>query len=269
MRIAIDHRTRYSYASSASYGILTLRLTPQPYDGMQVVDWQLTTEPGGEMLSSRDGFGNVTHLLTINRPHQELEVSASGLVEVEDRHGVVRGLAESVPLRVFLRPTDLTLASPAIVAMAQACRGVDVISRLHELMGTIRDRVDYIVGSTSAETPGAIAFDAGKGVCQDHAHIFIAAARTLGVPARYVTGYLLIDAGGASAAHHAWAEAFVEGLGWVGFDPANRLCPTEGYVRLAAGLDAHYAAPIRGSRRGGPHESLDVHVAVAQHGGQQ
>ena len=106
-------------------------------------------------------------------------------------------------------------------------------------------------------------------MCQDHAHIFISAARTLGVPARYITGYLLLEAPSASEAHHAWAEAWVEGLGWVAFDVANRICPTERYVRLAAGLDAGYAAPIIGSRRGGSSEKLDVSVEVQQRSAQQ
>jgi transglutaminase-like putative cysteine protease len=102
-----------------------------------------------------------------------------------------------------------------------------------------------------------------------HAHIFIAAARTIGVPARYITGYLVVGAEGSADAHHAWAEAWVEGLGWVGFDVANRICPTERYVRLAAGLDAGYAAPITGSRKGGAEEKLDVAVEVQQQSAQQ
>jgi transglutaminase-like putative cysteine protease len=106
-------------------------------------------------------------------------------------------------------------------------------------------------------------------VCQDHAHIFIAAARTLGIPARYVTGYLVLAGQATSEAHHAWAEAWVEALGWVAFDIANRICPTERYVRLAAGLDAGYAAPIVGSRRGGSTEELDVSVEVQQQSAQQ
>jgi transglutaminase-like putative cysteine protease len=109
----------------------------------------------------------------------------------------------------------------------------------------------------------------GKGVCQDHAHIFIAAARTLGVPARYITGYLLLDSGGTADAHHAWAEAWVEGLGWVGFDVSNGICPTDKYVRLAVGLDAGYAAPVTGSRRGGQEETLSVTVDVQQASAQQ
>jgi transglutaminase-like putative cysteine protease len=269
MRIAIEHKTSYGYAESASYGILALRLTPAPYDGLQVIDWSIKAAPGGQMLAAQDGYGNTVHLMTITEPHRELEVVASGLVDVEERHGVVRGLAEIIPLRVFLRPTPLTSADPAIARLAAAHAAGEPIARLHALMNEIRDHVDYIVGSTSALTTAGEAFAAGRGVCQDHAHIFISAARLLGIPSRYVTGYLLVDAGGPAVAHHAWAEAWVDGLGWIGFDPANRLCPTASYVRLACGLDASCAAPIRGSRRGGPHERLDVHVLVEQHGAQQ
>ena len=148
-------------------------------------------------------------------------------------------------------------------------RAQDLLDRLHALAGIVRDRVDYEVGSTDAHTGAAEALADGKGVCQDHAHIFISAARTLGVPARYVTGYLVLGEQSRSEAHHAWAEAWVEGLGWVAFDVANRICPTERYVRLAVGLDAGCAAPVVGSRRGGQHELLDVSVDVREQNAQQ
>ena len=128
----------------------------------------------------------------------------------------------------------------------------------------MRDRVEYVAGATDARTGAAEALAAGKGVCQDHAHIFIAAARKLSVPARYVTGYLHVAGEAASAANHAWAEAWLEGLGWVGFDPANHICPTERYVRLACGFDAASAAPVTGTHRGGGVESLTVDVVVRQ-----
>jgi transglutaminase-like putative cysteine protease len=95
------------------------------------------------------------------------------------------------------------------------------------------------------------------------------AARVLGVPARYVNGYFLTETDEPSEAHHAWAEAYIEGLGWLGFDPANGICPTDHYVRLACGLDAGSAAPIRGTRRGGTDEVLDVLVEVQQQSAQQ
>ena len=113
-------------------------------------------------------------------------------------------------------------------------------------------RVAYEVGVTNTHTTAADALKDGRGVCQDHAHVFISAARSLGIPARYVSGYLLAGTGDEpSDANHAWAEAWLDGLGWVGFDPANGVCPTDRYVRLASGLDAAFAAPIRGTRRGG------------------
>src|SRR5262245_52765291 len=144
-----------------------------------------------------------------------------------------------------------------------------MLETLHALTGAIRDRVDYVPGVTDAHTGAAEALADGKGVCQDHAHIFIAAARTLGIPARYITGYLLLGDDSPSEAHHAWAEACVDGLGWVGFDVANRICPTDRYVRLAVGLDAGGAAPVVGSRRGGQHELLDVSVGVREQNAQQ
>jgi len=131
-------------------------------------------------------------------------------------------------------------------------------------MAAIRERVAYVTGVTGTETTATQALADGQGVCQDHAHIFIAAARHAGVPARYVTGYLFLDDPDHAVAHHAWAEAWVAGLGWVGFDAANGVCPTEHYVRLAAALDARYAAPIRGMHRGGVGESLAVEVKVQQ-----
>ncbi len=227
------------------------------------------TSPAATLREGRDGFGNSLHLLVVNTRHQEIELTATGTVETEDRAGVVLGLLEAVPLRVHLRRTGLTQATPAIAALTSAGPGADIIPWLHTLMDAIRDRVEYLPGVTSAETTAAEALAAGRGVCQDHAHIFIAAARLAGIPARYVTGYLLTGEATHAVAHHAWSEAYVDGLGWLGFDVANRLCPTDHYVRLSAGLDAHHAAPIRGSRRGGAGESLAVEVNVAAAAGQQ
>ena len=269
MRIAIGHVTRYRYSAEASYSVQSLRLSPCAFDGQQVVDWRIEGQPGGRLIATRDGFGNALHLMTVETPHSEVTITASGIVEVEDSAGVVRGLPEGVPLRVWLRRTGLTAAAPAIVELARSVAPAERLAWLHALMAAIRGRVDYVVGATDSATVAAEALAAGEGVCQDHAHIFIAAARAAGVPARYVTGYLLVEGVDPEPAHHAWAEAWVEGLGWVGFDVANRVCPTDRYVRMAAALDASYAAPIRGSRRGGGEEVLEVEVVVQQRSAQQ
>jgi transglutaminase-like putative cysteine protease len=263
MKIAIEHTTRYQYASEASYCAQSLRLTPASFDGHRVLDWRTVVEPAGETTPTRDGLGNVIHLVTVTIPHREIVIHAAGTVEVEDRNGVVTGLSDGVPVRVFRRVTPLTRPDRQITDLAAATREMEPIARLHAMMHEIRDRVEYRKGATNSETPAGEALAAGVGVCQDHAHIFIAMARAGGIPARYITGYML-DAEAAAEAHHAWAEAWVEGLGWIGFDVANRICPTDRYVRMAAALDAHGAAPIRGSRRGGDAERLDVAVDVKQ-----
>lgn len=269
MLISIRHVTRYSYAEPVGYTIQSLRLTPASFEGQRVLDWSVRAAGAGTSLQFKDGFGNAVDLIAINARHEELAIEAGGTVETEDRNGVVAGLPEATPTRVFLKETVQTRPDAAIRALAASARGKDLLSRLHALVGAVRDRVEYVAGVTDAHTGAAEALADGKGVCQDHAHIFISAVRTLGIPARYVTGYLVLDAPSASEAHHAWAEAWVEGLGWVGFDVANRICPTERYVRLAAGLDAGYAAPIIGSRRGGSTEKLDVSVEVQQQSAQQ
>lgn len=265
MLIYVLHRTRYVYEAPARYSVQTLRLTPSSLEGQRVVEWQIEAPGIAEAIRFRDGFGNTLHQIAISGPHEEITVEARGLVERTDTAGIMRGLIEVSPPRVYLRITPQTQAGEQIRALAGEAAGRDTIERLHALMGLVRDRIDYAVGETHSHTSAAEALADGKGVCQDHAHVMIAAARHLGIPARYVTGYLI----GEAEAGHAWVEAWVEGLGWLAFDPANRVCPTDHYVRLAAGLDAKSAAPIRGTHRGGDGETLDVVVEVAQQGPRQ
>jgi transglutaminase-like putative cysteine protease len=264
MLIAIRHITRYAYLEAADYSIESLRLTPPSFDGQKVLAWNVEVVGGSKIEVGRDGFGNIAHLATVIGRHDEVVIEAEGEVETTDRNGVVRGLADPVPPRVFLRRTEQTMPDEAVIALAEQAAAAEpsAIGRLHRLSALIDQLMEFEVGVTDAHTSAGEALADRKGVCQDFAHIFIAAARHLGIPARYVTGYLLMNDEGTSQAHHAWAEAFVDDLGWVGFDVANNVCPTERYVRLACGLDARSAAPVRGSRRGGENETLDVHVVV-------
>lgn len=269
MLIEVRHITTYSYETEARYAIQSLRLTPPGFEGQTVISWSIRAPGLSTSCQFRDGFGNWVHLTSLAVPHDSITIEASGIVETADNIGIVRGLPEAVPLRVYLRETAKTTADPAIRALAKAHQSRDRLDKLHALMSSVRDAIDYEIGTTHEHTTAAEALADGKGVCQDHAHVFIAAARVLGVPARYVNGYFLSGTLAPSEAHHAWAEAWVEGLGWVGFDPANGMCPTERYVRLASGLDAAGAAPIRGTRRGGDNEALDVTVEVQQQSAQQ
>jgi len=211
-----------------------------------------------------DGFANRVHLLTHCKPYEALSITAAGEIETQDQGGVIGDLGELANPLVFLRATPRTESSPEIDALSDTLRDKEPLDLLHHLLEAIAERVVYVADTTHQGTTAADAFAAGQGVCQDHAHIFIAATRRLGLPARYVTGYMLMEEEESAVAHHAWAEAHVPDLGWVGFDPANRICPTERYVRLACGFDAGSAAPITGSRRGGGHETLRVDVVVRQ-----
>lgn len=260
MLISVRHRTRYAYDTETRYSVQSLRVTPQSYPGQRVLEWKIDAPGIDKALEFRDCYGNIVHQITVTKPHSEVVVEVKGIVETADRAGIVSGNVEVAPVTVYLRVTPQTAASDEIIKLASAGADLDYLGRLHALMHATRDAIDYVPGTTDAHTSASEALTDAKGVCQDHAHVMIAAVRSLGQPARYVTGYLV----GEAEAGHAWVEAFVDGLGWVGFDPANRICPTDAYVRVAAGLDAASAAPVRGARRGGGKEGLEVAVEVMQ-----
>jgi transglutaminase-like putative cysteine protease len=181
---------------------------------------------------------------------------------------VVRGTVERFPPSLFLRQTALTQADAALADLAQDIRlasGGVALAGLHLLLQTVHRQMVYDLTLTNTMMNAAVSFAIKRGVCRDLTHVFIAAARCLGIPARYIAGYLqLADGTVEQQAGHAWAEAFVPELGWVGFDPANGLCPTDGYVRVAVSLDSLGAAPVRGTRYGAGGESLEVAIAVDQ-----
>lgn len=262
MRIQVSHVTTYLYPSDASHAVLALRLTPPSGNGQTVEAWRVDA-PGLSALSAYvDAFGNTVHIASAPAGHDVLRIAASGIVTTTDTGGVVGVTGEAAPAEIFLRATEATRADAAILALAQGAAGEGTLATMHRLMQAVHDAVAYLPDSTDSRTTAAEALAAGAGVCQDHAHVMLAAARSLGIPARYVTGYLLLEDGAAAPAHHAWVEADVDTLGWVGFDAANNLCPTERYVRLACGLDAASAGPIRGIRRGGAGDSMLVEVEV-------
>ncbi|HEY3920274.1 MAG TPA: transglutaminase family protein [Stellaceae bacterium] len=263
MRLAIRHTTAYRYSQPITYAIQTLRLTPRPYEGFHVIAWRVRGEGKHDLPSLVDGYGNIVHCHTVNRAHDHATIAVEGDVETSAGDGVVRGAVETLPPLFYLRATRQTEIDAAIrdLALSVAGKGYD---RLVALMEAVRARVDYRTGATDAATTAAEALGAGAGVCQDHAHLFIAAARALGIPARYVGGYLWAGGDAVCEASHAWAEAYLPEFGWIGFDPANRTVPGEAYVRASIGLDYWAAAPVRGVRRGVGEESLAVEVRVRE-----
>ena len=263
MLITLRHETSYAYSEPIVYAIQTLRLTPQPYDGLAVLSWRLRGTSKHELPSFADGYGNIVHSHSVGPLQRAWRIIVEGKVETRDRGGIVRGARETLPPGFYLRPTALTMPGAALLALANE-QAPGSVEWAVALMHAVRDRIDYKPGLTDAGTRAEEALAKGVGVCQDHAHVMIAAARAHGVPARYVSGYLWTDhEAGAEEASHAWAELFLDGLGWVGFDASNRLQPTESHVRVAIGLDYHSAAPVRGIRRGIGEESLSVSLRVS------
>jgi transglutaminase-like putative cysteine protease len=268
MRIQVSHETVYRYGQPANGVIQTLRLTPRNHESQYVVDWRIDLSENCQLDQHEDAFGNLIHVFNVDGPLQELRVLAEGEVDTQDASGVVRGAIERFPPSLYLRETALTAADPAIAELAEATRSKsrpDVLSVLHALLERIHGDVSYDEeGPTNSATTAAEAFALKRGVCQDFTHIFIAAARSLAIPARYIGGHFFrSDGATVQEAAHAWAEAYVPDLGWVAFDAANGLCATDAHVRVAVGLDYLGAAPMRGTRYGGGDEALDVTVRVS------
>ena len=274
MRIRVDHQTVYRYQPPAKSVLQVLRLTPRSHEGQNVVRWRASAEAdvAVQLRRGEDALGNVTQTAFIQGPVSELVLRVEGEVETWETQGVVRGGAERFPPEAFLRETPLTALSPELAAFAEAVAagGEDrLIGRLHHLMHAIQEGMAFDTRPTDTATAAAEAFALKRGVCQDFSHVFVAVARRLGVPARYVSGHLAPDGEAVEQeAAHAWAEAYVPDLGWVGFDAANGICPTASYVRVAVGLDYLGAAPVRGSRTGGGTETMDVKLRVS-HGALQ
>lgn len=267
MDLSISHQTRYRYEPGASQLALRLKMFPPQTDGQSTQDWSVTVngDPVSPLL--KDSFGEGVALWRSQGKTEEVIVEAGGTVTTRDTSGLLGNLFQPAVPPVFLRNTSLTKADPLIVGLAGNVSGDDPLQRLHALSSLVHDAIDYRSGVTGSETTAANAMALGAGVCQDQAHVFIAAARSLNIPARYVAGYLLDpDAEEPAEETHAWAEAHVPGLGWVGFDITNEICPTEHYVRLSTGLDASDATPIRGTIVGSSKETLDVTVHIEQAG---
>ena len=269
MRLRISHSTTYRYEPAATGVIQILRMTPGSHDGQYVAGWQLDVSTDSRLTMHEDAFGNVTHVMT-HGTIEDLTITVGGLIETHDTGGVLRGTDERFPPSLFLRRTPLTAVNPPMEAFARQLRAEseeDTLGFLHTLMTQINEHMTFDENPTHSGTSAAEAFSLKRGVCQDYAHIFIACARSGGVPARFVSGHFLRSDGTINqAAGHAWAEAYIPDLGWVGFDPANCICTTEAHARVAIGLDYLGAAPVRGTRYGGGTETLTVSVQVDQAG---
>lgn len=271
MHLAIEHTTRYRFAEPVAYALQRLRLTPKATQGQVIVDWKVQYEGATAQLEYDDQNCNHVTLVSVVPGSMEVVIHCEGHIDTEDHAGVIGRHSGHLPLWSFFTQTPFTRPGMKMRSLTAAARREenDVLGQLHALSAAILDQVAYEPGYTAVDTTAEQALDAGHGVCQDHAHIFIGAARLLGVPARYVSGYLMMDDQVDQEATHAWAEAHIDGLGWVGFDVSNGISPDARYIRVATGRDYREAAPITGISFGGVEEDLHVHLAVGQRASEQ
>jgi transglutaminase-like putative cysteine protease len=267
MRLRVSHNIDRRYDPPATGVIQLLRLTPRNHEGQYVINWRIDVSIDARLNAHQDAFGNITHVFSSSAPLETLRISVEGEVETHNSDGVVRGTVERFGPNLFLRDTALTQADQRIADFAREIRTAgkgSALDELHHLLERLHTEIDR--DSEPSEPQAATAaevFARKRGLARDLTHIFIGAARSLAIPARYVAGYVCID-GFEQRLGHSWAEAYVPSLGWIGFDPVKGACPTEAYIRVAVGLDALGAIPVRATHYGSSAENLAVTVAVEQ-----
>ena len=276
----IEHVSRYTYSLPIRHSMLSVCLQPRSDAQQRLMAFDLTTAPPAAFNSEPDVFGNTKHVLNVHGEHGSLELVTRSTVERErpaplpdalgpDAWEEVRSWRDDFDCWDFTHPSVYARPSPALAAFVDELNiaaGGDPLESLLRLSDTLHRSFEYVPGSTSAASPIEDTLKSRKGVCQDYAHVMIAIARSWGVPARYVSGYLYVEGQDGDAAvqyaSHAWVECRLPGLGWVGFDPTNRCLAGERHIRVGVGRDYHDVAPVRGIFLGGGSTRLEVEVRV-------
>lgn len=265
MQLSIRHETLYRYSRPQAYSIQQMHLTPRAEPQQRVLSWKIATP--GHCVSYSDAYGNLSHTLTLNEPHDAVRILVEGMVVTTALPGGRLQGKENLSPLIFTVPTRLTQPTPELAEVAARCLpaegGKVGTADLLNLASHIYGAVAYQSGATSVFSTAGEAMQLAAGVCQDHAHIFLACCHARGIPARYVSGYIDPDSTG-HAASHAWVDAWAEDAdytGWVSIDVTHDRLMTDAYCRLAIGRDYESAAPVRGMRHGGGEETMHV-IAV-------
>jgi transglutaminase-like putative cysteine protease len=267
MQMHIRHVTQYRYDRPVKYSVQSLHLTPRRDPCQRALTWTITAP--GRRLEQIDAHGNIAHLLTIEQPHREIQIVVRGVVETAD----TEGRQDDGPLSplAYLAPTALTAPNEDIKTFA---RGAIVLAttpraRAEALAEAVVRAVRYKPGVSDVQDTAAAVLKSGEGVCQDHAHVYIASARAVGIPARYVSGYMYTG-DSSDAASHAWVDVWLGAeFGWQSVDVTHQRPAIRIYCRLAVGRDYLDAAPVRGVRHGGGGEKMEANVLVAESAQQQ
>lgn len=267
MRLKIRHQTTCTFKEPVRSALHVLRLTPRNADSQFIRRWRIDIDGDARLDRGEDAFGNVTQTVFVEGPLDRVQFTVDGEVDTADSNGIVRGTAERLPLPIFLRETQLTRSDGDILAFARdsaAAEAGDPLSTMHRMMQRLH--AGMTIGSAEPSFAGSAkaTFASQKGNAHDAAHLLIASARSIGTPARFVTGYLFAGETSEPGVAHAWMEAAILRVGWIGFDVTRGLCVTDRYVRVASGLDYVDAAPVRGAGVGSVGEEMSVTVQIAQ-----
>jgi transglutaminase-like putative cysteine protease len=272
VRIAVEHRTTLSYSADVVESVMDARLGPRTDEHQRWISFALRVEPSASVRRYNDGFGNAAHLITLARPHRAVDVVMRGEVEttLADPFALPRerptGLAPG-DLSDFLSPSPLVPRAAELETAAEPFRHEPALEAVQKLMHQVHERFEYRSDVTDVETTVLDVLTGASGVCQDFAHVLIGLCRAIGVPSRYVSGYVLAgtepdDPTRGAGASHAWVEAYTPTHGWRGFDPTNDLMASEHHVKMAVGRDYHDVPPTRGTFRGVAEEGLAVSVTT-------
>ena len=280
VRYEIEHSSRYRYAFRARRCVMMVCLKPRSDRGQRLLDFSMETKPPASLNGETDCFGNTRHVLNFHQEHQTLELIARSTIESEPSPPLADSLGSAAWQEIdswkesfhhwdFTHPSALARPSPLLTDFVERNgieRGDDPLEGLLRLSNTLHRSFQYLPGSTSATSPAEHILESGRGVCQDYAHVMIAIARSWGVPARYVSGYLSVTGQAGEQvqgnASHGWVECLLPGVGWVGFDPTNKSVADRRHVRIAVGRDYRDVSPTWGICQGGGESWLEVDVQV-------
>lgn len=268
MKLKISHLTTYEFDNPVNHGFQQIRLNPPSMESQTVLDWNLSIEGGIKEMDFTDQNNNLVTLTSLDPGITTCKITCEGTVNTKDKSGIVKRHRGYTQPWYFKQPTALTQPGEHIHNFVKSLpnhkSSKDDIAYLHQLSKAVENTVSYQKGETCTTTSAEDAMQMGKGVCQDHVHIFISAVRLLGFPARYVSGYIFMEDRTKQDAGHAWAEVWVNNLGWVGFDVSNKTSPNDKHVRIATGLDYADAAPVHGIRFGNGKEKISVSLRIEQ-----
>jgi transglutaminase-like putative cysteine protease len=265
MYLRVEHTTEFGYDVPIAEAYTELRLRPLEGGGQHCSSFRLATNPPGlRVREYRDHFGNDVHHFDVLESHDRLSVTAVSEVMTPGYFGGDRRLPTPLELHDYLSPTGYAPFAGGVQQLAAKDAGAGGrAERARELMDAVRAELVYEPGATDVQTRADEVLVLGRGVCQDFAHVLLAVCRSVGIPARYVSGYLYDPTlEGDNAASHAWVDIWDEGRGWLAFDPTHDREQNESYVRVAVGRDYADVPPTRGVFKGAASETLSVRVGL-------